>query len=76
MEVNTRQLDRIRGFRGSAVLTYCLGAAVTHAAVFFRKLVRKIGDIYGSTKDPVNKDLRQGVIYSIPYHDYHQRYIG
>ena len=38
--------------------------------------IRKIGDILGSTKDPISKNLRQGVIYSIPCHDCHKHYIG
>ena len=38
--------------------------------------IRKIGDILGSTKDPISKNLRQGVIYSIPCHDCQKHYIG
>jgi len=40
------------------------------------KPIRKFGDILGSTKEAINKNLRQRVIYSIPCHDCDQRYIG
>jgi len=69
--------------RSLAVLPYCPGLTEklkrclsSHNIKVVLKLIRKIGDSLGSTKDPINKNLRQGVIYSIPCHDCHKHYIG
>ena len=48
----------------------------SHNIKVVSKPTRKIGDILGSTKDSVNKNLRQGVIYSIPCPACQQCYIG
>jgi len=63
--------------RSLAVLPYYPGliqklkcCLSSHNIKVVSKPIRKIGDILGSTKDPINKNLRQGVIYSIPCHDY------
>ena len=69
--------------RSLAVLPYYLGVIdklkrclLSDNIKIFSKPIRKIGDILGSSKDTINKNLRQGVIYSIPCHDCDQRYIG
>jgi len=69
--------------RSLAVLPYYPGLTdklkrclMSHNIKVVSKPLRKIGDILGSTKDSINTNLRQGVIYSIPCHDCDQRYIG
>ena len=57
-------------------LTEKLKRLSSHNIKVVSKPIRKIGDILGSTKDPINKNVRQGVIYSIPCHDCQKYYIG
>jgi len=70
----TRSLAVLPYYPGlTDILKRCLRS---HNIKVVSKPIRKIGDTSGSTKDSVNKNLRQGVIYSIPCHDCDQRYIG
>jgi len=68
--------------RSLAVLPYYPGLTEklkrlsSHNIKVVSKPIRKIGDIIGSTKGPINKNLRQGAIYSIPCHDCQKHYIG